>query len=81
MFSTCAAFVTSLEDSLESELGRVFHLCNICDRFVGYWQQGAFLQALFVWLGLVVLGELRDGSFRAVRNSGSSLVIRSRISL
>ncbi len=35
MFSTCAAFVRCLVNSLESELCGVSHLCNICARFGG----------------------------------------------
>ena len=35
VFSTCAEFVRCLVNSLESELDRVCHLCNICDRLGG----------------------------------------------
>ena len=35
LFSTYAEFVRCLVNSLESELDRVFHLCNICDRLGG----------------------------------------------
>ena len=54
LLSTCAAFVRCLGNSLESELGGVFHLCNIRGRFGGQlaWGQadfhGAFMVVAFV---------------------------------